>query len=83
MNTDPIGTRVAALVGGVTAQDVDPDTDGDRSLRDLGVSSLRMIELIGTIESAFGFRIGDEEIDEDHFGTFSGLVRFVAGKIRS
>lgn len=83
MSPESIAQRVAVLVGGLTARDLDPDVDGGSSLRDLGVSSLRMIELIGSLETGFGIRIEDAEIEEENFGTLSGLVRFVEGKTRS
>jgi acyl carrier protein len=82
MTSAPIATRVTALVGDITAQNLDAQADGERSLRDIGVSSLRMIELIGTLETAFDFRIGDDEIDEGNFGTLSALIGFVEGKAR-
>lgn len=78
MNTEATGTRVARLVGEITARDLDPGQDAASSLRDLGVSSLRMIELIGALEASFGFRIADDDIDESNFGTLGALVGFVA-----
>ncbi|MEZ4651402.1 MAG: acyl carrier protein [Candidatus Eisenbacteria bacterium] len=78
--TESTAKRVATIVGQITAQDPDPEADGGASLRDLGVSSLRMIELIGTLETSFSIRIDDDEIDEDNFGTLAGLIRYVEEK---
>lgn len=75
--TEATGMRVARLVGEIIARDVDPGQDASASLRELGVSSLRMIELIGALESSFDFRIADEDIDESNFGTLGALVAFV------
>ena len=78
--TESTSQRVATIVGQITAQDPDPSTDGEQSLRDLGISSLRMIELIGTLETSFSIRIEDDEIDEENFGTLAGLIRYVEEK---
>ena len=83
MSAESVAARVGALVGEITARDVNVEVDGSRTLRDLGVSSLRMIELIGSLESTFGFRVGDDDIDEDNFGTLSGLALYVEGRVRS
>lgn len=75
--------RLLRIVGSLCARALDLDRDGARSLRELGIGSLRMIELIGDLEATFGLRIADEEIDEENFGTLAGLDRFVRGKSSS
>ena len=78
-----IPEKLCQLVGDITARPLQLERDGDLPLRDLGLSSLRMIELIGTLESTFQMRVGDDDVDEQNFGTLSGLLQFVEERVGS
>ncbi len=80
MDSITVSDKLCKLLAEITARSIDASTDADLPLRDLGLSSLRMIQLIGDLESAFQIRVGDEDVDEDNFGTLSGLRAFVEGR---
>lgn len=75
--------EVIRIVSEICARDLDPSRDASENLRDLGVSSLKMIQLIGDLEGRFDIRIRDDEIGEENFGSLGGLIRFVEGKAKS
>jgi acyl carrier protein len=73
--------RVERILSHLLARPVSRDEDGDRPLRELGLSSLRMIQLLGEIESVFGVRVLDAEVAAANFGTLDALVSFLGRKL--
>lgn len=53
---------------------------GDFSLRDAGLDSLGMIDLVGAIEQELGVRVTPEDIAPENFTSFSTLTAFVASR---
>ena len=47
--------------------------DPDRSLRDLGLDSMRAIELLFDVEAEFGIEVPDELLSDETFATASSL----------
>ena len=52
------------------------------SLRDLGLTSLKFVELIILIEDEFLIEIPDEDIDRRRFSTVDNIVGYVQGKLK-
>jgi acyl carrier protein len=51
------------------------------SLLDSGViDSLGILDLVAFLETTFGIRVGDEELDPSNFDSIATVARFVAGK---
>ncbi len=78
-----IGKGVEEVVSTVLGKPVDRASVGARELRDLGLGSLRMIQLLADLEESFSIKIRDEQVTGENFGTLERLVRFVetqAGK---
>lgn len=48
-------------------------------LRDLGLDSLGTVELIASLESAYGVRFRDESLRIEHFTTAAGTWRALDG----
>jgi acyl carrier protein len=46
----------------------------------LSLDSVALLDLVGAIEDRFGFRIAEDEIREQHFGTVARLVRFLLSR---
>lgn len=64
---------VEAIGGGVQAEDI----KGETNLYDLGLDSFNVINLLVGIEARFGATIAPEELTEDVFTRFDGLVSMV------
>jgi acyl carrier protein len=62
------------------ARPVSRHDDAHVPLRDLGLTSLRMIQLLGELETAFDIRIADDEVGPENFDTFDQLVAYVTRK---
>lgn len=60
------------VAGGVDASSLDVP------LRDLGVDSVKLIELIGALERSFGATFADEDITPENFKTPRTLLALVA-----
>lgn len=52
-------------------------TDDDSLLRKGVVDSLGVMEVIGFVEQAWGVTVPQDDITEEHFGTVSGIARYV------
>ena len=52
------------------------------SLRDLGLTSLKFVELIISIEDEFQIEIPDEDIDRRRFSTVDNIVEYVEGRLK-
>jgi acyl carrier protein len=52
------------------------------SLRDLGLTSLKFVELIISIEDEFQIEIPDEDIDRRRFSTVDNIVGYVEGRLK-
>jgi acyl carrier protein len=52
------------------------------SLRDLGLTSLKFVELIILIEDEFLIEIPDEDIDRRRFSTVDNIVGYVEGRLK-
>ncbi len=72
--------RVERVVGRVLKRTLSLERDGAAPLRDLGLASLRMIQLIGELEQEFDLRIEDDEVDPENFDTLAALCAFVERK---
>lgn len=57
------------------------DIADDYPLIENGVlTSLQTLDLVLFLEDRFGVTIGDEEVNEENFGSIRAMVRLVAGK---
>lgn len=52
------------------------------SLRDLGLTSLKFVELIILIEDEFRIEVPDEDIDRRRFSTVDNIVGYVEGRLK-
>jgi dTDP-4-amino-4,6-dideoxygalactose transaminase/acyl carrier protein len=77
-----VGRRVEEVVGKVLGRPLDRAEMGTRPLRDLGLGSLRMIQLLADLEETFAIKIGDAQVTGDNFGTLDRLVRFVEMQVK-
>lgn len=76
---DDVRARLIALLGellGPGAALPDP-FPVDRQLSDLGVSSLKMVNLMLAVESAFDIAIPSEDITPDNFHSVEAIERLV------
>ncbi len=73
--------RVERILSDPLARPITHSDHGSMPLRELGLSSLRMIQLLTDLESAFDIRIHDDEVAGEHFGTLDGLMEFVRQKL--
>jgi acyl carrier protein len=75
--TEDVAAAVAEVVGAVLGRPMQDAAAATQRLRDLGLSSLRMIRLLADLEARFGIRISDDQVNGENFGTLQRLVRFV------
>ena len=50
------------------------------SLRDWGLTSLKFVELIISVEDEFQIEIPDEDIDRRRFSSVDNIVKYVEGR---
>lgn len=74
---EDLASRVEEVVGAVLGRSMQEPGVATKRLRDLGLSSLRMIRLLADLEAAFGIRILDDQVNGENFGTLERLVRFI------
>ncbi len=55
-------------------------TDTDSLLEDGLIDSLGILDLVGFLETEFGIKIEDEELDPENFDSITAMVRFVERK---
>jgi acyl carrier protein len=79
----PLTERLEAIVRRFAAKNkVDiPFTPQTRLIDDVGIDSLRMVDIVLEIEETFGFAIEDE--DSHRVLTFADLVALVQSNLRS
>ncbi|MCA9728098.1 MAG: acyl carrier protein [Candidatus Eisenbacteria bacterium] len=75
--------KLEQILSELLARPIDESEDDETPLRELGLSSLRMIQLIDDLETAFSIRVQDREVTGANFGTLATLIAFVGGKIGS
>ena len=54
--------------------------ENSESLKDLGLTSLKFVELIISIEDEFGIEIPDEDIDRRRFSTVANIVEYIENR---
>lgn len=72
--------RVEGILTQLLARPISLRADGQTPLRDLGLSSLRMIQLLGELEDSFDIRVTDEEVGPENFDTLDLLIAYLARK---
>ena len=56
-------------------------TDEDSLLEQGTVDSLGVLEIVGFLETQFGFTLSDDEMVADHFDSIASMARFVRQKL--
>ena len=72
---DPVLTRLAEILASAVKVDPGGTTRDSRLRGEFGINSLSMIDLVVTVEDAFGVRIPDE--DAERFETVGDLADFL------
>ncbi|MFI0938577.1 nucleotidyltransferase family protein [Streptomyces sp. NPDC021020] len=80
---EQVSAMVADLVRRLVPEQFDlPPRNGDSwdasSLKDLGIDSLVLVQLVNETEQAFGIRIADDDLSAETFATFGSVVALVA-----
>lgn len=74
---EDLAQRVEEVVGAVLGRSMRDAETATQRLRDLGLTSLRMIRLLADLEVAFSIRIQDDQVNGENFGSLERLIRFV------
>lgn len=69
---------VRVLSGHLPALDPGDDLDPDRPLKELGLTSMRAVDLLIDLEDELGIAFPDEELTEANFDTAASLWNVVA-----
>lgn len=72
--------KVRQVVEQVLGRRVGPEETA-RPLRNLGLDSVAMIELIPALEAEFRIRVLDEEITPERFQSIDSIAGYVEGKL--
>ncbi|WP_434740437.1 acyl carrier protein [Micromonospora sp. SH-82] len=72
---DQVGPDVAALTRKLMTDDVDRDINPGDTFVELGLDSLKLVDLLAAAESHFDIEVPDEEVG--NFTTVQDLVDFV------
>ncbi|MGI5338721.1 phosphopantetheine-binding protein [Streptomyces sp. CA-181903] len=78
--TDEVLSRLVALLERVAAVELGgrPVTEtGPESLRNLGLTSVRLMEFLVAVEDEFDL-IWDDDVDEAVIGSLEGMARYIA-----
>lgn len=79
MTPDAARSQLIALVRQIH-RGAPPTDGGDDLVRDWGLTSMQLVQLIVRIEGAFGIPFGSEPQDFDALGDLSRLAALVAGR---
>ncbi|GGG03119.1 acyl carrier protein [Paenibacillus aceti] len=72
------------LANGLSSTQVQEELKGDTSLlRDIGLDSVQLIELVVAIEQRFGVAVFDGELCPDLFDNYDQLCEFIFKKIEA
>lgn len=63
------------------ALNLEESPQGKVSLKDLGLDSMSLFNLIEEMESTFGIQVEEDEVLPDHFDTLQGLASFLEAKL--
>jgi acyl carrier protein len=85
MTEAEVTSGVTSILSRTAKQSVAPDRiDADARLaEDCGVDSIELVNLMLTLEKAFGIRISEEELGGATFDTVGSLVRFVTERVQA
>jgi acyl carrier protein len=61
--------------------EVAPTLDGVAQLRESGLDSFGLIQLIDSIETTFHIKLDDDDLEERHFSTIEALGGLIAAKL--
>ena len=81
--------RILESLKAIVTNDLSTSVDAERvsaeaSLEEeLGIDSVGLIELIGIVESRFGFQFLDEDLRTSTFRTLKSLAAVIAERLRS
>ncbi|MET0146493.1 MAG: acyl carrier protein [Ilumatobacteraceae bacterium] len=70
--------RVRALLGRRLKVDAPERLDGAAPLRDLGVDSAGLMNLVVALEETYDIDIADRDITVENFGTLDAITGYVA-----
>lgn len=73
--------KLARILSGLTGKPVSVEAQAAVPLRELGLSSLRMIQLLTELESSFQIRIPDDDVDGENFGDLRSLASYLRGRL--
>jgi acyl carrier protein len=73
--------QVREILTRLLARPISHAEDSEAPLRELGLTSLRMIQLLGELESTFAVPIADDEVIPSNFGTLGSLTAYVKRKL--
>ena len=83
MTEETVETRLKRMIVDRLFMKIAPESiEDEKSLvKDYGVDSVSLFELVVGLEEEFGIRIGDDEFDIRNFATVAALARFVRSKL--
>ena len=81
LSLDSIKESVFKLIRTNTVSEKDSITEEAFLKQDLGIDSIKLVDLVIDIEEEFSFRVEAKELDSQNFNTVSSVIAYVGRKL--
>ncbi len=77
-----IERKVIEIVAAVCKRPTETIQTGDSLMDDLGVDSIRFLEILAEVEESFGFDIDVDDLRPELFRTIRSVAHYVKGRVK-
>jgi methoxymalonate biosynthesis acyl carrier protein len=73
--------EIRDLLGGLVGPEIAGDVSEDDQIFEQGIiDSMHLVELVGALESRYGFKVAGDELSPDNFASVSAMASYLDRK---